>query len=48
MQLPETAGLGLLDYLVKPFQRILKYPLLIRVFYKILLLSNDFLKWIFF
>jgi len=29
--MPETSGLGLLDYLVKPFQRVLKYPLLLRV-----------------
>jgi hypothetical protein len=26
----ETNGLGLLDFLVKPFQRLLKYPLLLR------------------
>lgn len=29
-QKPETSGLGLLDYLVKPFQRLLKYPLLLQ------------------
>mmetsp|Transcript_18534 Transcript_18534/g.25989 ORF Transcript_18534/g.25989 Transcript_18534/m.25989 type:complete len:527 (+) Transcript_18534:147-1727(+) len=27
---PETSGLGLLDFLVKPFQRLLKYPLLLK------------------
>lgn len=29
-QMPAANGLGVLDYLVKPFQRLLKYPLLLR------------------
>jgi hypothetical protein len=27
---PEVQGLGIADYLIKPFQRVLKYPLLLR------------------
>eukprot|EP01119_Soliformovum_irregulare_P021524 TRINITY_DN7187_c0_g1_i1.p1 TRINITY_DN7187_c0_g1~~TRINITY_DN7187_c0_g1_i1.p1 ORF type:complete len:719 (+),score=148.22 TRINITY_DN7187_c0_g1_i1:2439-4595(+) len=31
---PETRHLGLIDFVVKPFQRILKYPLLLDVLFK--------------
>lgn len=41
--LPECRGLGIYDYLIKPLQRICKYPLFLRVKNRVLVVTH-FLK----